>query len=169
MIYDCHFFSRRNNSIELRELMSKNQLKNVKLGQIDQIKVKSDQNALKQLEAKIWCEIEKRTQNNMDLQDKIRELDRHQHNLNVVETLNKQIEQKKCSKQSEKIEAEIERKMLEKSVNDSKILEKNRRIEKFQESHMWRKDLEVLKLFNFLNPTNYQSQIFLLIFFFSVI
>lgn len=138
-------YSFSNNSMEMRDSISKNQLKEAKLGQIEQIKLKVEQSEREKEEKRFWYEVEMRTQQDKYFNDKIKEMNQNQRNREIVETLEKQIANKNQSKVSEKTEAEIENKFLYRKMEQCKLSDEQRKLKEFQESKQWKKDLQVVK------------------------
>lgn len=129
----------------MRELISKKQLKEAKLGQIEQIKLKGEQSEREKEEKRFWYEVEMRTQQDKYFHDKIIEMNQNQRNRDIVETLEKQIANKNQSKISQKTEAEIECACLHRQMEQCKLSDEQRKLKEFHEAKQWKKDLQVVK------------------------
>lgn len=123
--------------------MSRKQLEGTKQAQIEQIKEKTQRNIYIKMEDQIWHQIEQRTQHQKYLREMSQEREKLERNRNIVETLNKQLENKQVFSTAKKIEAQYERKVLQQKVDDCKTLDQQRKIEKLQEIDHWKKELKV--------------------------
>lgn len=131
--------------MEMRELISKKQLKEAKLAQIEQIKLKAEQSEREKEEKLFWYGVEMRTQQDKYFHDKVKEMNQNQRNREIVETLEKQIANKNQSKISQKTEAEIECKFLHRKQEQCKLSDEQRKLKEFKEADQWKKDLQVAK------------------------
>lgn len=129
----------------MRDSISKMQLKEAKLGQIEQIKLKAEQSEREKEEKRFWYEVEMRTQQDKYFNDKIKEMNKNQRNCEIVEILEKQIANKIQSKVSQKTEAELEYKFLHRKMEQCKLSDEQRKLKEFKKAEQWKQDLQVVK------------------------
>lgn len=121
-------------------------MKEAKLGQIEQIKLKAEQGEREKEEKRFWYAVEMRTQQDKYCHDKIKEMNQNQRKRDIVETLEKQIANKNQSKLiSQKTEAEIECECLHRQMEQCKLSDEQRKLKEFHEAKQWKKDLQVAK------------------------
>lgn len=127
----------------MRALISKEQLKEAKLGQIEQIKLKTEQYEREKEEKRFWYGVEMQTQQNKYFHDKIKEMNQNQRNHDINETLAKQIANKNQSKIAQKTEVEIECEFLHRQMEQCKLSDHQRKLKEFKEAEQLKRDLQV--------------------------
>lgn len=143
----------------MRELISKKQLEETKLGQFEQIKLKAQQREREKEENRYWHEVEMRTQQNKYFHDQIEEINRNQRHRQMVETLQIQMAHKSQSTNSQKTEAQIECERLCRKMEECKHSDEQRKLKHFQEAEQWKKDLQVTEYRNDDNLCNAKAGI----------
>lgn len=131
--------------METRESISKKQLIEAKLGQIEQMKLKAEQSEREKEENRFWYETEMRTQQDKYFHDNIKKMQQNQRNREMVETLGKQLANKNQSKILRKIEAKIECEFLHRKMEQCKLLDEQRKLKEFKDAEQRKKDLQVAK------------------------
>lgn len=132
--------------MEMRESISKKQLREAKLGQIEQIKLKAEQCEREKEENRFWYEVEMRTQQDKYFHDNIKKMNQNQRNREIVETLEKQLANKNQSKILQKIEAKIECEFLQRKMEQCKLSDEQRKLKEFKKAEQRKKDLQVSQM-----------------------